>query len=453
MDTIAAISTPLSPGALGVVRLSGEEAPEIAGRVFAAKSGKRLADVPGYTCLFGEVYDRDGTFDTCVATRFRAPKSYTGEYVVELSCHGGPAVLRRLLAACYAAGARAAKPGEFTRRAFLNGKMDLTQAESVMEMVSAEGASALQAAHAGMEGKVSARITKLRDKLLALDAHLAAWADFPDEGIEEVEGKDLFENLRELEGELSALLSEFDAGQLLRGGVRTVLAGRPNVGKSTLMNLLSGYEKSIVTSYPGTTRDVVEERVFLGDVPLLLADTAGLRDADDPVEQLGVARTRQKLSGAQLILAVFDASQPLTEEDEELVGLIGGTPCVAVLNKNDLPSLFPTNFLEKHFKTIVTLSAKSGEGFQDLQKAVKEVLHLEKLDPNAGVLFTQRQRAAVERAKVHVHAAAEALAGGMTLDGVTIDVESALSAFYELTGEKASEAVIDTVFETFCVGK
>ena len=453
MHTIAAISTPLAPGALGVVRISGDRAAAVADAVFTAQSGRTLADLPGYTCLFGTVHDARGAIDQCVATRFRAPKSYTGEDVVELSCHGGPYGLRRLLSACYAAGARPAEPGEFTRRAFLNGKMDLTQAEAVMEMIGAQGDAAAKAARAGLQGRLQERIKGVRQVLVDVDAHLAAWADFPEEGVPEVDGQDLSAQLQKAASMLDQLLSGFEGGRLLREGVETVLAGRPNVGKSTLMNLLAGCEKSIVTSFPGTTRDVVEDTVLLGGVPLRLADTAGLRDAADPVEQLGVLRTRARVENAQLVLAVFDASEPVTGEDRRLVELIGNTPAIAILNKNDLPELFDSDFIDRNFKEHVSISAQSGAGLQQLEKAVVRVLHLESLDPAAGVLFTQRQRAAAQEARRCVQEALDALAMGMTLDGVTISVEAAISALLELTGEKASEAVVDAVFETFCVGK
>lgn len=453
MHTIAAISTPLAPGALGVVRVSGEGAAAVADAVFTAKSGRRLAALPGYTCLFGTVHDADGEIDQCVATRFRAPKSYTGEDVVELSCHGGPYGMRRLLAACYAAGAKPAAPGEFTRRAFLNGKMDLTQAESVMEMIGAQGEAAAKAARAGLQGRLHGRVGRIRKLLVDTDAHLAAWADFPEEGVPDVDGADLSANLQKAAGLLDGLLAGFDAGRILREGVETVIAGRPNVGKSTLMNLLAGCEKSIVTAFPGTTRDVVEDTVLLGGVPLRLADTAGLRDADDPVEQLGVLRTRARVQDAQLVLAVFDASQALTQEDRALVGLIGQTPSIAVLNKNDLPEILDYSFIEKHFNSVVQISARTGEGLRALEQAVARVLRVESLDPGAGVLFTQRQRAAAQEARRYVQEAREALEMGVTLDAVTVSVEAAISALLELTGEKASEAVVDAVFETFCVGK
>jgi tRNA modification GTPase len=453
LHTIAAISTPMAPGGIGIVRISGDHAQQIADRVFTSVSGKKLTQIPGYTSLFGSVHDGDGSFDQCVAANYRAPKSYTGEDVVELSCHGGLYGMHRLLDACLQAGARLAEPGEFTRRAYLNGKMDLTQAESVMEMVSAQGKGAAQAARAGQEGRLNQRIHSVQNTLTDIASHLAAWADFPEENVPEVENSQLEKDLLAADHILRQLLAGFDTGRILREGVDTVIAGRPNVGKSTLMNLLTGCEKSIVTSYAGTTRDVVEETVLLGDVPLRLADTAGLRNTEDPVEQLGVLRSRSRVEGAQLVLAVFDSSEPLQEEDHAFMDLIGNMPAIAVINKSDMESKIDELYIKTKFKQMVYISALQGSGLQELTEAVKKALHLQKIDPSAGVLFTQRQKEAVRQSHGALTEALEALHGGMTLDAVTVCVEDAVSALMELTGERASDAVIDKVFENFCVGK
>ena len=453
MHTIAAISTPQAPGGIGIVRISGDNARTVAGKVFSSVSGKKLDEIAGYTSLFGSVHDDEGTFDQCVAANYRAPKSYTGEDVVELSCHGGLYLLRRLLNACIAAGAVLAQPGEFTRRAYLNGKMDLTQAESVMELISAQGKGAARAARAGQEGRLHDKICAAQEQLTAAASHLAAWADFPEENVPEVESGTLGTQLKEVQQKLRELLSGFDTGRVLREGVDTVIAGRPNVGKSTLMNLLAGCEKSIVTSYAGTTRDVVEDTVLLGGIPLRLADTAGLRDTSDPVEQLGVLRSRSRVEAAQLVLAVFDSSEPLREEDQQFIEMLGDTPAIAVINKNDLQSRIDNLYIQSKFKQIVYISALQGSGLKELQNAVQQVLHLQSIDPASGVLFTQRQQAAAQRALAAVNEALEALENGMTLDAVTVCVEDAISALLELTGENVSETVVNQVFETFCVGK
>ncbi len=453
--TIAAISTAQAPGGIGIIRISGPDALKIADRVFFSKNGKRISGQKGYTVLYGEVrrLSSGEKLDEALATCFRGPRSFTGEDVAELSCHGGLYILRRVLKEVYEAGASPAEPGEFTRRAFLNGKIGLTEAESVMELISAQGAGAARAAMAGHEGVLEKRIGSIREKLLNLAAHLDAWADYPEEDIEEVEAGALETSLLEAKGEIEKLLSSFEAGKILREGVDTVIAGRPNAGKSTLMNLLSGCERSIVTDVAGTTRDIVEETVLLGEIPLRLADTAGLRFTEDPVESIGVEKARQRLASAGLILAVFDSSCALNAEDRELAEACRGIPSVAVINKSDLESKIDYSYIYDNFKHVVVLSALSGSGLEDLNREVAELLKTGALDPNEGILFTERQRDSARRAGEGIEEALNALRMGMTLDAVTVSLEGAVSALLELTGERASEAVVEQVFARFCVGK
>lgn len=452
--TIAAISTGAAPGGIGIVRISGENAREIADRVFRSRSGRKISQMAGYTAQLGGVFTPSGEkLDDVIALVFLAPKSYTGEDVVELSCHGGLYVTRRILREVLAAGASPAQPGEFTRRAFLSGKLDLTQAEAVMELIGAEGEQAARAALAGSEGVLSRRIACVRESLSRLAAHLTAWIDFPDEGIPDLEDSRLLEGLRETEDKLTELLSSFDRGEPLRRGVRTVIAGRPNGGKSTLMNLLSGQQRSIVTEYAGTTRDVVEGAAELGGVPLLLADTAGLRETDDPVESIGVTAAKERLKAAQLVLAVFDSSQKLTEEELEWAGTLDPKRTIAVINKNDLPAVWEKEKISRLLPRCVELSAVSGQGLEELEQQAAELLETAAFRPAEGVLFTQRQRESAERALKAVQEGREALSLGVTLDAVSVCVEDALQSLYELTGEKVSDEIVDRVFETFCVGK
>lgn len=452
-DLIAAIATAQAPGAIGVVRLSGSGAIAAADRIFRAASGARLVDSAGYRAHFGQLIDADGPFDDGIATVFRAPKSYTGEDCVELSCHGGVYLTRRVLRAAMDCGARLAQPGEFTRRAFLNGKMSLTSAESVMERIGAQGALAARAAQAGAQDALTRRIDAIRANLTDGAAHLTAWADFPDEEVPEVTAAELTGRLDTAAAELDRLLDRFEAGRILRSGVETVILGRPNVGKSTLMNALAGCERSIVTSVPGTTRDVVEESVKLGEIVLRLADTAGLRDTDDPVERIGVDRARSRLETAGLVLAVFDGSAPLDEADRKLLAELAERPAVAVINKGDLPEKIEESEIRAHMAYTVRLSAAQQTGVDALADAVADVLGTSALNPDEGMLFTERQRQAALRARAHVRAAQEALQAGMTFDAVTISVEDAIGALAELTGASVSEAVVDAVFAQFCVGK
>ncbi|WP_283609767.1 tRNA uridine-5-carboxymethylaminomethyl(34) synthesis GTPase MnmE [Faecalispora anaeroviscerum] len=456
-SAIAAISTAQAPGGIGVIRISGPGARQIAGRVFLSAKGQKIEKIPGYTALYGWVC-RFGSqpaerLDEAVATVFLAPHSYTGEDVVELSCHGGLYLLRRVLESVLAAGASPAGPGEFTRRAFLNGKMDLTQAESVMQLIGAQGSQALRTARAGREGALFHRIQGSREQLLTIAAHLSAWADYPEEDIPQLDEDSLKGSLKSVRDDLTRLLDQFDAGRVLREGVDTVIVGRPNVGKSTLMNLLAGCERSIVTEYAGTTRDIVEDTVLLGGVPLRLADTAGLRETSDPVESIGVDRAKNRLNTAQLVLAVFDSSSPLTAEDKELIAHLTRVPAIAVINKSDLKQKIDIKYIQDSFQQYVYISAKVGDGLAELQQVVEQLLHTADLNPSEGILFTERQRDTARRAKERLEEAMDALCGGLTLDAVTVSVESAVSALLELTGERATNEIVDMVFAHFCVGK
>lgn len=452
--TIAAISTAPAPGGIGIVRISGPGARRVADRVFRSPSGKRVEEAKGYTALYGRAYDgQDQPVDEVIALVFAAPKSYTGEDVVELSCHGGLFVTRKLLSAVLAAGARLAEAGEFTRRAYENGKLDLTQAEAVMDLISATGEKAAAAAFAAREGALGRAISGVREKLLAAAAGFGAYVDFPYDDIPEIEPDALRETLREADEELRLLIQRSGGARVLREGVRTVIAGRPNVGKSTLMNLLSGYEKSIVTPQAGTTRDVVEETVSLGGVMLRLADTAGLRETEDLVEQIGVGRTREHIRRAELVIAVFDASEPLTAQDEELIRLGEKKPCIAIVNKTDLPRRLDLEPLIGRFGSVLEISAATGEGVRRLEKEVERLAGIAEIDPTAAMLATERQLEAAHRALQAVKRAQETLDAGFTLDAVSIDVDEAIAALSELLGERVTEAVADTVFHSFCVGK
>lgn len=451
--TIAAISTAQAPGGIGIIRISGNRAREIADCVFREVHGKKVKNAAGYTALYGHVFDHDKKIDEAIALIFASPASFTGEDVVELSCHGGLFVMRQVLSAVFSAGAVPAEAGEFTRRAFMNGKIGLTEAESVMQIISAQGEQAARAAMAGHDGALEKRIARIRDQLITASAHLCAWADYPDDDIPQVDDEVLKTTLISVKSEMDQLLSQFDAGRAIREGVNTVIAGRPNVGKSTLMNLLAGCERSIVTQYAGTTRDVVEDTVIFGDVLLNLADTAGIHMTDDPVEKIGVTRARDKVKSSQLIFAVFDSSQELNEQDYELISMIENVPSIAIINKTDLPTNIDIEYISSKFKHIVYISALSGDGLQDLKLAVADVLQTASLNPAEGMLFTERQRDAARKSRECMEEALEALINGITLDAVTVSIDGAISALLELTGERATEAVVDSVFSHFCVGK
>ena len=355
-DTIAAISTPNGAGGISVIRISGDDALKIADRIFITVSGKKLSEMKGYTAAYGSVYDKDNNkLDDAVATVFRKPHSYTGEDVTEISCHGGMYITKQVLRAVIESGASPAKAGEFTQRAFLNGKMDLSEAEAVMDIISAKGKTEARAALACMDGQISREIFRINDVLVNCAAHLSAWADYPEEDIPEVNGDNLRNDLISVKDMIEALLKNYDAGMIIKKGIDTIIAGKPNVGKSTLMNRLAGYEKSIVTDIPGTTRDIIEETVVLGDVTLNLSDTAGLRDTDNIVEKIGVEKARQKLKTSGLVLAVFDSTQELDSEDISLISLIKDCPSVAVVNKTDGENRLDINYLNSHIENVVSI--------------------------------------------------------------------------------------------------
>lgn len=452
-DTIAAVSTPLASGGLGVVRISGPEALSCGDKIFRPYGNRKLSSLGGYQAAYGEIFGADGVIDECVALVFRAPRSYTREDVVELSCHGGVYVMRAVLRAALAAGARLAQPGEFTRRAFLNGRIDLTRAEAVMEIISARGELAAKAAQSQREGAMFKKAQELKRVLVDISADISAFVDFPDEDVPGLEPDVLRGKLTNISQALGRCADSYGRGKILREGVPTVIAGRPNVGKSTLMNLISGAERSIVTSVPGTTRDLVEESVTFGDAVLVLTDTAGLREAGDEVEKIGVARAKDRIASAQLVFAVFDASRCLTDDDEKLIAKTDTSRTVAVLNKCDLCEKIDEEYIRSKYKYTVKLSAKNGEGLDELENAVRELLGTARIDPGEPMAASERQLENIRAAKDGADAALEALDEGMTLDAVSTGVEQATREIMKLTGESASQEVIDRVFEKFCVGK
>ena len=452
--TIAAIATAPGAGGIAVVRLSGPESYAVAARVFhPANPNRNVEEAKGYTALFGSFVEGDDAFDEGVALFFREPHSYTGEDVVELSCHGGSAVARRLVEACIAAGAAPAAPGEYTRRAFLNGKMSLTQAEAVMDMISADGKQGAALANASLSGALAKKIGAEKEALTGLQAHLAAWVDFPEEDVPELDDAHLHTVLGQVQQELDSLIKNYDAGAVLREGVDCAIVGRPNAGKSTLLNLLAGFDRAIVTPVAGTTRDVVEQAVQLGDIRLNLFDTAGLRQTDDAIEAEGIRRSWKKLDEAGLILAVFDGSEPLTREDLALAQRCAGRPAIALVNKEDKPTRFDAEIIAGDFAMVIPVCCQEEGSRKVIAAAVARLLGTNQIDPHAASLSGQRQLAAATRARDAVAGALDAVEGGFGLDAVSVCVDDALDALCELTGENASEAVINEVFERFCVGK
>ena len=458
MSTVCAVCTPLAQGGLAVIRISGEGAVNAASRVFSPfLSFPRVAEMKGYTCAYGKVIDpEDGeTIDDAVLTVFRAPHSFTGEDTAELSCHGGVYIAKRVLRACLAVGCEQADRGEFTKRAFLNGKLSLTQAEGIMDMISARGEDSLRAARLTKEGRLFAEADDIKRQLVTALGELAAWVDYPEEDLPAVERSALSGTISSARGRLKKLIDSYDTGMLLRRGIDTVIAGKPNVGKSTLMNTLLGYERSIVTDLAGTTRDVIEEGVQLGGFELRLSDTAGIRQTDDRVESMGVSIARKRLADCALIIAVFDTSEAADAEDRELIDYIAelGAKVIVVLNKNDLGDRFDRLLLGGLGCRVIELSARQGEGREELGAAVRELFAGTGIDEDGTIFANERQKDCIVKAEGRLAAAAAALEAGETLDAVTVMLDYALEELMELTGEKAGEAVVSEVFSKFCVGK
>ena len=452
-ETIAAIATAQGQGGIGVIRISGEEAIDIADKIFKAVSGKKLKEIPGYTAKFGKVCDKDEEVDEAVALVFRAPHSYTGENVVEVSCHGGLYITKRILRLIFEAGARPAEPGEFTKRAFLNGKIDLIKAESVMKIIEATGKNAARVAVAVNEGAISKKVEVIKNELLELSARLSVWADYPDDESIDVDFDSVKEILVEAKRQLEILIKNYDTGKILINGVKTAIVGAPNVGKSTLMNMLSGVEKSIVTDIPGTTRDIVEETVNIGDITLKISDTAGIRETSDLVENIGVNRAKACAKSAELVLFVIDGSRELTEEEIILLKSIKENKSIVVLNKCDLIRRVDGNYLKDFAEEMVEISAKNGAGIEFLKESILKVLGTEKIEPSEGILVSERQFIAVKNALKSIEKAQEAINMGLTLDAVTVSINDALDELFELTGEKVTQVVVDKIFSDFCVGK
>ena len=452
MDTIAAIATAQKASAVGIVRISGDKSANILSALFTPASGQ--SELPLRRMVYGTVHNGVGdVLDHALAVRFSAEHSYTGEESAELHCHGSPVVLNEVLSACFAAGARQALPGEFTKRAFLNGKMDLTEAEAVIDLIDAETAEAARNAALQMDGALSRSIDKSYDALLDIASRFYAVVDYPDEDIEDLTREQTENTLTEAETAFARLLATYDRGRILKSGAATAIIGAPNAGKSSLLNALVGFDRAIVTDIAGTTRDTVEEKCVAGGVLLRLIDTAGIRETDDIVEKIGVDRSRRAVEQADLVLVLVDGSKPLTDEDTAILRLAQGSskPWILVQTKKDLTkNAVSVGVIGDGAVKSVAVSSVTGEGLDALESAIAAIFpHGDA--PEGTLLTNARQKDAVQRALTSVRAAKDAL--GLTPDAVLTEAEAAMNALGELTGRTARKDMVARIFERFCVGK
>ncbi|MBL9169657.1 MAG: tRNA uridine-5-carboxymethylaminomethyl(34) synthesis GTPase MnmE [Verrucomicrobiales bacterium] len=452
-DTIAAIATPLGEGGLAVIRISGPTAFEVASQCFVAvrKPDWKPSEAASHTVHYGHACWRGKPIDEVLLTVFRAPRTFTREDVVEMSCHGGIVATQQVLQAILASGARPAEPGEFTRRAFLNGRIDLAQAEAVADIIHARTELALSAANEQLEGKLSQRINTLRDALMKTLAHVEAHIDFPDEDIAPDTHTQLLQRLQEAVEFMDRLLRTANEGQLLRRGIRAAIVGRPNSGKSSLLNELLGRNRAIVSPIAGTTRDTIEETANVRGIPVVFIDTAGLRESEDLVEQEGIRRSRESLSAAELILQVFDRSEPLHPEDAQQLQALAKRKVIVICNKSDLPSQLT---LPSHPHRVVETSCCTGAGLEQLRDTIKDLSWSGELSSEMlQVTINARHQEALRRARQATQAAAESLAGHLTLEVVAMELHIATNAVGEIVGKTTTEDLLDSIFSQFCIGK
>lgn len=454
--TIAAIATAPGEGGIGIVRISGSQAADVADALFHTKKIKSFHEAEPYRLYFGHVVRKDQRVDEGLAVYMKAPHSYTGEDVVEIQIHGSTEALRETLELALENGALPASRGEFTKRAFLNGRLDLTQAEAVMDIIEARGSAALSQAESHLSGALSRFVKMSRDELTDLITKLEVTIDYPEEDLEDLTNEQIGEGLDGIEKSLSSLLKRSEEGRIIKDGLRTAIVGRPNAGKSSLLNALLQEDRAIVTDIPGTTRDTIEESIKIGGVPLVLMDTAGLRETDNKVEKIGIERAKKSMEQADLVLAVIDGSHPLEKEDKELLSSLQGRKSMVILNKYDLPQEVD----EEEIKAlagdapVVSLSARYGSGMEELEEALRRLTETQDRDAGRRLFLTNlRHVDLVKKALEAVRRAQKSLQDGMPADCITVDLVEAWNRMGEITGETVDNELINKIFERFCVGK
>lgn len=457
-DTITAIATAIGEGGIGIIRMSGPEAIGIADQIFHAANLGLVCEQQSHLAVYGHIFEPESRdiIDEVLLLVMRGPRSYTRENVVEIHCHGGPMPLRRILELTLRLGARLAEPGEFTKRAFLNGRLDLSQAEAVMDVIRSKTDVSLRMAVGHLGGAFSVKVSQLRHQLLSMIAQLEAAIDFPEDDIEELTSRNVAVELETLQIEIAELITTAYTGRILREGLKTVIIGKPNVGKSSLLNILLGENRAIVTNIPGTTRDVIEEYVNIGGIPLKIVDTAGIRETADAVEQIGVEKTREVMVNADLILVVLDASEMLTVEDKEVLSLLDGRQAIVLVNKTDLPSMIemPEVLGLVPDKTVLQISALDGLGIRTLEETIAAMVYGGRVTQGEGAFVSNvRHKYLLEQVQAALIAAREAIAAVLPPDCVVIDLRAAWERLGEISGDTVGEDIIDQIFSQFCIGK
>lgn len=457
-DTISAIATAIGEGGIGIIRISGSKAMAIAGKLFISKSGKTVDSLLSHQVMYGHIIDPASgeTVDEAILLSMRAPRSYTCEDVVEIHCHGGPVPLKRILDLTLVQGARLAEPGEFTKRAFLNGRLDLAQAEAVIDIIRSKTDASLKVAVGNLSGQLSEQVRALRHAVLRMIAQLEAAIDFPEEDIEEAAAADVAQLIAEAKSRLTTLLATAQTGRILREGLATVIIGKPNVGKSSLLNALLREKRAIVTDIPGTTRDIIEEYVNIGGIPLKIIDTAGIRDTADVVEKIGVERAKALVEQADLILLLLDSSAPLSPEDRAVLELLPGKQAIVLINKSDLPARLETEEVEKYTggRLVLKISVAREEGLAALEQAIVDMVYGGQVSPGeAAFVNNVRHSAALRAALERLNDAEATIEAGMPSDCIVVDLREAWEKLGEVTGDTVGEDIIDQIFTQFCIGK
>ncbi|MBP2655675.1 MAG: mnmE 1 [Firmicutes bacterium] len=457
-DTISAIATAVGDGGIGIIRLSGPESINYVNQIFRSASGKNTNELPSHFATYGYIIDPVSgvTVDEVLLLIMKKPRSYTREDVVEIHCHGGPMPLKRILELTLKAGARLAEPGEFTKRAFLNGRIDLSQAEAVIDIIRAKTDISLKMSVSHLSGVLSEKINDFRHELLRLIAHLEAAIDFPEDDIDEIAAKDVEKSVLDLSGELETMISTAQTGRILKDGLKTVIIGKPNVGKSSLLNSLLRETRAIVTDIPGTTRDIIEEYANIGGIPLRIIDTAGIRDTNDLVERIGVEKAWEMLDQADIVLFILDASLPLSEDDQKILSLIKNRKAIVLVNKSDLPEVIDMPEILKyvHDKPVINISALKGTGLDELSKAINEMVFSGQVKGSEGSFVSNvRHVNILEETKRSLCEVINTINAGMSPDFIVIDLRAAWQRLGEITGETVGEDIIDQIFSQFCIGK